>query len=95
MLRKMLEVQKNNYYIGHLLDLHMLPRLKELGLIKYTRYIVLPSVFFYWYGVEYDEYYSQPWEYGADLYGGVKRDNYKYDENVLENYNNYFSVFEY
>ena len=31
---EMLEVQKKDFYSGYLLDTYMLPRIKELGLIK-------------------------------------------------------------
>ena len=32
--------------------------------------------------IGYDEYYSLPWEYGADLLGGVERDEGTYPYNV-------------
>ena len=66
-------------------------QLEELGIYKYSKYIVIPSLYGYWSNVPYDKYYSQPWEYGADLYGNVNRDRYKYDEDVLDNYNNYWN----
>lgn len=65
---------------------------KELGIYKYTKYIAIPSLRGYWSGVSYYEYYSLPWEYGAELYGEVNRINYKYDDDVLYNYNKYMGA---
>ena len=67
-------------------------QLKELGLYKYIKYIAIPSLKGYWGGVGYYEYYSQPWEYGADLYGEVNRIDYPYSNDVLEKYNNYWNM---
>ncbi len=41
----------------------------QLGIVDYTRYVAIPSVKGYWNDVK--NYYSQPWEYIADRYGGV------------------------
>ncbi len=49
-------------------------QLEELDYAKYTVYVAIPSLIGYWSDVE--NYYSQPWEYGADLYGGVDRGDY-------------------
>lgn len=67
-------------------------QLKEYGLYKYTKYIVIPSMRGYWNNVSYYDYYSQPWEYGAELYGEVNRVNYKYSDNVMERYNEYLKI---
>lgn len=66
-------------------------QLKELGLIRYTRYVFLPSLISFWRDVEYNDYYSLPWEYGADLYGEVNRDSYKYHSDTLKNYYSYWN----
>ena len=60
-----------NHEYGHTMQL------KELGVIDYSTYVVLPSVICYW-GTELgvlpgENYYSYPWEYQADQYGGVTR----------------------
>lgn len=65
-------------------------QLKELGIINYTKYIAIPSLRGFWGGVKYSDYYSQPWEYGADLYGGVIRDNYIYEDDAYEKYIEYW-----
>ena len=55
-------------------------QLKERGIIGYTAFIALPSIggnlanrmdILPW------EYYSSPWEYEADILGGVDRGNYE------------------
>lgn len=82
------EVENNNtvkHEYGHYLQL------KEVGIYKYTRYVFIPSVRGFWSGIPYEEYYSQPWEYGADLYGGVNRKNYSYNSYVIDNYNFYWN----
>ncbi len=48
---------------------------KQLVTIPYIFLIVIPSLNGYFNKV--DDYYSQPWEYSADILGGVKR-NYNY-----------------
>ena len=62
----------------------------ELGKEKYTKYVAIPSLYGYWSDVDYKDYYSQPWEYGADLYGGVTRDGYTYHEDAEEKYKIYW-----
>ena len=50
---------------GHLVHL------KQIGLPAYLLTAFIPSVIGYWSGVDYDDYYSQPWEFVADYFGGV------------------------
>ena len=45
----------------------------QIGAINYTIYAAIPSLVGYWTNVPYEEYYSQPWEYCADILGGVNR----------------------
>ena len=55
-------------------------QLQELGVWDYYKYVVKPSVSRYNKTKDgpysWDSYYSTPWEYQADQYGGVTR-NYK------------------
>ena len=53
--------------------------LSQIGLYKYATYIVLPSIALFHLDGEYSKYYSYPWEYIADMLGGVSRDNGKYN----------------
>lgn len=55
-----------------------------LGLCRYVKYIALPSMRSR--DVPYEEYYSLPWEYTADLLGQVCRSggNYAYHPNAEE-----------
>jgi len=62
----------------------------EIGIYKYIKYVAIPSLYGYWSNVPYEEYYSQPWEYGADLYGGVVRDDYEYHNDAEEKYRIYW-----
>ena len=63
-------------------------QLQELGWAKYIRYIAIPSAT----SKERDNYYSQPWERTADLFGDVNRVGYRYLPNseieAIEYYNN-------
>ncbi len=45
---------------------------QQMGAIKFTQYVAAPSLQGYWNDVPYDDYFSQPWEYGADMFGGVQ-----------------------
>ena len=47
--------------------------LSQIGWESYITWVLIPSVVNYYRGVEYDDYYSQPWEYIADMLGGVER----------------------
>jgi hypothetical protein len=49
--------------------------LSEIGWESYTVWVLIPSIVNYHRGVGYDEYYSQVWEYIADVLGGVERMN--------------------
>ena len=62
-----------------------------LGKDKYNRYIAIPSLKGYFRDDKY--YYSQPWEYGADLFGGVTGRNYteKAAEKFLTYWENIFN----
>lgn len=57
----------------------------ELGFVDYGTKIVGPSLEGFWSGIPYEEYYSQPWEYLADLFGGVERNGYIYASDAQEN----------
>ncbi len=46
-------------------------QLDEVGMLKYLVFVAGPSVKGYWSGLSDSAYYSQPWEYGADMYGGL------------------------
>ena len=48
-------------------------QLKKLGLVKYTMYICMPSMFEW--GSD-SVYYRRPWEITADIYGGVQSRSY-------------------
>lgn len=52
---------------GHVLHL------SQIGWESYFVWVLVPSVTNYFRGVPYQDYYSQPWEYIADVLGGVKR----------------------
>ena len=58
--------------------------LSQIGIINYTTKAFLPSLLGFWSGVDYDKYYSQPWEYIAEVLGGVERTTYQYAPNVQE-----------
>lgn len=51
-------------------------QLKMLGLYRYIRYIARPSVRGYRTRMTELAYYSQPWEYIADVFGGAVRPEY-------------------
>ena len=51
-----------------------------VGIDNYVGRVVLPSVIGYASNVPYDVYYSQPWEYIAEILGGVNRTGYSYSE---------------
>jgi hypothetical protein len=59
---------------------------EEIGTSNYIFYIALPSLYGY-FTTPKDEYYSQPWERSADIYGGVKRYSNQYpmtDEEAMK-----------
>ena len=62
--------------------------LSQIGWESYYSFVLCPSLINYWKGVEYSDYYSQPWEYIADVLGNVARtDNgqpYVYDPNARQ-----------
>ena len=72
---------------GHVLQLRM------MGLPAYLIYVALPSLRGYWSRVPYSEYYSQPWEFAADLLGGAaeERKNYRYTPGACLDCYDYFS----
>lgn len=70
---------------GHILQL------KAMGYFRFIRYIAIPSMKGYWTKVSHADYYSQPWEYGADKLGGVNRNGYKYAENADIVWEEYFA----
>ena len=56
--------------------------LSQIGFVNYTTKVFIPSLCGFWSGVQYQDYYSQPWEYIADFLGGVERTGYQYSENT-------------
>ena len=64
---------------------------KKLGFFKYVRFVAAPSLKGYFGGVPYNSYYSQPWEYEADVLGNVMRQNYSYELDAEQKYNEYKS----
>lgn len=46
----------------------------------------------YWSGLSDSAYYSQPWEYGADMYGGVDRGDGYYEDSTLVNHLMYWDM---
>ena len=54
-----------------------------LGTPLYIIRVVIPSLYGY-FNTPYDEYYSQPWEYSADILGGVNRKGYAYSISAEE-----------
>ena len=73
---------KVKHEYGHYLQL------QEIGFAKYTYHVAIPSLEGYWNDV--DNYYSQPWEYGADLLGGVDPNVRTYTSDAEENYRIYW-----
>ena len=51
---------------------------RQIGLINYFIYVAVPSLIGYWTDIPYEKYYSQPYEYIADLFGNVDRQPYSY-----------------
>ena len=45
-----------------------------IGPLSYLRTVAIPSLIDYWTGTSYEEYYSEPQEYIADILGNVDRD---------------------
>ena len=45
----------------------------QIGFKNYMVTVAIPSLIGYWSDVPTEYYYSQPWEYAADYWGGVKR----------------------
>ena len=56
-------------------------QLISVGFPVYIAMYFVPSLIGFWSGVPIDMYYSQPWEYIADLLGGAKRTGYDYKLN--------------
>lgn len=52
--------------------------LSQIGWDSYLVNVVFPSLVGFWSNVPMDEYYSQPWEYIAEILGNVERTNYTY-----------------
>lgn len=63
-----------NHEYGHYVHLML------IGVDNYVSRVALPSVIGYACNVPYNVYYSQPWEYIAEVLGGVHRNNYNYLE---------------
>lgn len=65
-------------------------QLDELGLVTYLTRVVVPSVIFY-VGSEvglypWENYYSYPWEYQADIYGGATHTYQPWADEMLKTY---------
>ena len=45
----------------------------QIGAPSYTAFVAVPSIIGYWSNIPTEKYYSQPWEYCADVLGGVSR----------------------
>lgn len=58
---------------GHCVQLRM------LGLFRYIKYVAVPSVRGFRQRMTTAQYYSQPWEYVADQFGGAIRFSYEAD----------------
>ena len=74
--------------------------LAQIGWESYIVWVLIPSVYNFHRGVKYKDYYSQPWEYIADILGGVDRSNgsqpYAYAKGARERANKYYQfTFEY
>ena len=44
----------------------------QVGADNYLLYVAVPSLIGYWTGVDYKDYFSQPYEYTAEMFGGVQ-----------------------
>ena len=55
---------------------------RHIGQTKYIKYTLIPSMIGYWSDVDWLLYYSQPWEYMAELFGKVNRPGYPYIDNA-------------
>ena len=68
-------------------------QLENVGLWNYAIYFAIPSVKSYWINsnMSDSQYYSQLWEYTADYFGGVNRQNYlpNAHRDAFNYYNNY------
>ena len=82
------DVLKHEY--GHYLHL------QDIGTVHYTITVVIPSTTgatLNLFGLLNCDYYSLPWEYIADLYGGVERSTYEsWTEAVAEYYWTYWGT---
>ena len=67
-------------------------QLKQMGIIKYTSQVAVPSFVASWvhaFGKLPFDYYTSPWEFGADFHGGVIRE--KSDERSWNSTDGYFN----
>ena len=66
----------------------------KIGPKKFLKYVAIPSLIGYWTDVDYYDYYSQPWEYTADMLGGVNRRDgkYPYSESIRSNWKKYYAA---
>ena len=67
-------------------------QLDEVGMLKYLVFVAAPSVKGYWSGLDNSAFYSQPWEYGADMYGGVDRGEDYYEDYSFVNHLMYWNM---
>ena len=67
-------------------------QLDEVGILKYLVFVAAPSVNGYWAGLSDPAYYSQTWEYGADMYGGVDRGEGYYEDSSLVDHLMYWDM---
>ena len=70
--------------------------LSQIGWESYTALVLIPSIVNFHRGVAYADYYSQPWEYIADMLGGVERTNgnspYAYSASAQEQGDKYYQL---
>ena len=62
----------------------------EIGPVNYVTKILIPSVNGFW-NPPAIPYYSQPWEYLADLFGGVERIGYNHTPNAHQDALDYWA----
>ena len=68
---------------------------QKIGSTKFAKYVAAPSLPGFWTDVPTDQYYSQPWEYGADVLGGVNRaseENYVYSSTAESDWLQYWDA---
>ena len=67
-----------NHEYGHYVQL------SQIGWVKYIAKIMIPSLKGFWFPIPDTDYYSQPWEYTADLFGEANRYWHTYSDDAHE-----------